>query len=361
VLDLTLLAGARLAAPGEFTQRAFLNGRIDLAQAEAVADIIRAKTDLTRQVAMNQLRGAMSKAVNQLRDQLIGILAEVEASIDFPEEELDFGDSTEVSKRTQAILTQLEQLLQTATEGKILREGLSLAIVGKPNVGKSSLLNALLQENRAIVTEIPGTTRDTIEEYASIRGIPLKLIDTAGIRETSDIVEDAGVKRSKEWLERSDLALVMLDASDSFTEDDRQLIELTKNKNAIIILNKIDRRELLNLAQVTKLTPDKPIIKTSMLTGQGLEELKTAVLNAVIHSDSISPDSAIITNVRHRDALRKAKIALEHALSSLAMTMPPELVAVDLRGALDSLGLIVGATTTDDILDRIFSQFCIGK
>ena len=361
VLELTLLAGARLAEPGEFTKRAFLNGRIDLAQAESVADIIRAKTDLTRQVAMNQLQGTMSKTVNRLRDLLIDILAEVEASIDFPEEDLDFGDSIELSKRTQTVLTQLEDLLQTAEDGKILREGLSLAIVGKPNVGKSSLLNALLQEDRAIVTEIPGTTRDTIEEYANIRGIPIKLIDTAGIRETSDTVEYAGVKRSKEWLERSDLLLVMLDASEPLTEDDRKLLELTKDKKSITVLNKIDLTELLDIEQIQKLTPDKPIVETSMLTGQGLEDLKTSILDSVIHGESISPDSAIITNVRHRDALRKAKIDIEHALSSLNAAMPPELVAVDLRGALDNLGLIVGETTTDDILDRIFSQFCIGK
>ena len=361
VLELTLLAGARLAEPGEFTKRAFLNGRIDLAQAESVADIIRAKTDLTRQVAMNQLQGTMSKTVNQLRNQLIDILAEVEASIDFPEEDLDFGDSIELSKRTQTVLTQLEDLLQTAEDGKILREGLSLAIVGKPNVGKSSLLNALLQEDRAIVTEIPGTTRDTIEEYANIRGIPIKLIDTAGIRETSDIIEYAGVKRSREWLERSDLLLVMLDASEPLTEDDRKLLELTKDKKSITVLNKIDLTELLDIEQIQKLTPDKPIVETSMLTGEGLEDLKTSILDSVIHGESISPDSAIITNVRHRDALRKAKIDIEHALSSLNAAMPPELVAVDLRGALDNLGLIVGETTTDDILDRIFSQFCIGK
>jgi len=370
VLDLTLLAGARLAEPGEFTKRAFLNGRIDLSQAEAVADIIRAKTDLTRQVAMNQLQGTISEAVNRLRNQLIDILAEVEASIDFPEEDLDFWDLTELTKSTQAILTQLEELLQTAEDGKILREGLSLAIVGKPNVGKSSLLNALLQEDRAIVTEIPGTTRDTIEEYANIRGIPIKLIDTAGIRETSDIVEDAGVKRSKKWLERSDLLLVMLDASEHLTEDDHKLLELIKDKKSIIVLNKIDllpiremasRTEILAGAQVKELALDKSIVKTSMLTGQGLEDLKTVISNEAIHSDSISPDSVIITNARHRDALRKAKTDVEHALSSLDMAMPPELVAVDLRGALNNLGLIVGKTTTDDILDRVFSQFCIGK
>jgi len=361
VLELTLLAGARLAEPGEFTKRAFLNGRIDLAQAEAVADIIRAKTDLTRQVAMNQLQGAMSKAVNRLRDQIIDILAEVEARIDFPEEDLDFLDLTALYKRAQAVLTQLGELLRTAEDGKILREGLNLVIVGKPNVGKSSLLNALLQEDRAIVTEIPGTTRDTIEEYANIRGIPLNLIDTAGIRETADIIEHAGVKRSREWLERSDLALVMLDASEPLTENDGKLLELTKNKKAIIILNKIDLPKGLDITQAEKLMPDKPIVKTSMLTGQGLEELKTAILNAVIHGTEISPDSAMITNVRHRDALRKGKIDIEHALLSLDMAMPMELVAVDLRGALDNLGLIVGTTTTDDILERIFSQFCIGK
>lgn len=367
VLELILLTGARLAEPGEFTKRAFLNGRIDLAQAEAVVDIIRSQTDLTRQVAMNQLQGGISRAVNHLRDQLIDLLAEVEASIDFPEENLDFMDLTELEACAQAILTKLEQLYQTAREGKILRDGLSLAIVGKPNVGKSSLLNALLQEERAIVTEIPGTTRDTIEEYVNIRGIPLKLVDTAGIRTTSDIIEQAGVQRSKEWLERSDLLLVMLDASTSLTVDDRKLLEWTSKRKAsherktIVVINKIDLPTVLNITQVKELIPEISIVNTSMLTGQGLEELKATILDTVIHGGALAADSVIITNVRHRDALRNAKNDLEHAINSLNMGMPPELIAVDFRGALDNLGLIVGQTTTDDILDRIFSQFCIGK
>jgi len=361
VLELTLISGARLAEPGEFTKRAFLNGRIDLAQAEAVADIIYAKTALSRRVAMSQLSGKLSDEINQLRDGLVDILAEVEASIDFPEEDVDTADTIELREHTTEILNKLTDLLNTADEGIILRDGLNLVIVGKPNVGKSSLLNALLQKDRAIVTEIPGTTRDTIEEYASIKGIPIKLIDTAGIRSTKDIIEEAGVQRSRASLEKSDLLLLMLDASNPLAEDDRLLFELTRDKKTIIVLNKIDLTEVINSTRIKNIAPEKPILRTSMLTGEGLDNLKTTIRDTVIHGDGISPDSVIVTNTRHRDAIRNAKIDLQLALDSMNRDMPPELVAIDLMGTLNKLGLIVGKTSTDDILDRIFSKFCIGK
>jgi len=361
VLELTLRKGARLAQEGEFTKRAFLNGRIDLAQAEAVADIIYAKTDLSRRVAMNQLTGKLSGEINQLRDELVDILAEVEASIDFPDEDVDTADAVELREHTTEILNKLADLLNTADEGIILRDGLNLVIVGKPNVGKSSLLNALLQKDRAIVTEIPGTTRDTIEEYANIKGIPIKLIDTAGIRSTEDIIEEAGVQRSKARLEEADLSLLMLDASNPLTENDRLLFELTRDKKTIIILNKIDLAEVISSTQIKDIAPDKPSLRTSMLTGEGLDNLKTTIRDAVIHGGGISPDSVIVTNTRHRDAMRNAKIDLQLALDSMNGDMPPELIAIDLKGALDKLGIIVGKTSTDDILERIFSKFCIGK
>jgi len=361
VLELTLISGARLAEPGEFTKRAFLNGRIDLVQAEAVADVIYAKTDLSRRAAISQLSGKLSREIHQLRDRLVDILAEVEASIDFPDEDVDIADALELQEHTVGILDGLTDLLNTSDEGIILRDGLNLVIVGKPNVGKSSLLNSLLQKDRAIVTEVPGTTRDTIEEYANIKGIPIKLIDTAGIRSTRDIIEEAGVQRSKARLGESDILLLMLDASNPLTEDDRLLFKLTKEKKTIVILNKIDLGEVINTIQIKEIVPDKSILRTSMLTGKGLDNLKTTIRDTVICGDGISSDSVIVTNTRHRDAMRSAKIDLQLTLDSMKKRMPPELIAIDLKGALDKLGLIIGKTTTDDILDRIFSKFCIGK
>lgn len=360
-LELTLRMGARLAEPGEFTKRAFINGRIDLAQAEAVIDVIRSKTDLSRKVAVNQLSGKLSEKIDELRSSLIEILAEVEASIDFPTEELDFMDLTEMQNRTENVLRELERLIMTADEGRILREGVDVAIVGRPNVGKSSLLNTLLQQERAIVTEIPGTTRDTIEEYINIEGIPLKLTDTAGISRTEDIIEKAGIERAKALLDRAELLLLVFDVSQPLTEDDIQLLELCREKQVIVILNKIDLPEVLSSVQIKEHLPNRPIVRTSMLTEFGVDELKSTIVDTLTVGDVVSSDFVMITNLRHLDALKKAKESLEQAFRTLMNEMPPELVAVDLRGALDQLGIIVGETTNDDILDRIFSQFCIGK
>lgn len=366
-LELTLRMGARLAEPGEFTKRAFINGRIDLAQAEAVIDLIRSKTDLSRQVAINQLSGKLSERIDELRNSLVEILAEVEASIDFPEEDLDFMDLTEIKAQTQIVLNELEKLIETANEGRILREGVDVAIVGRPNVGKSSLLNALLQQDRAIVTEVPGTTRDTVEEYINVDGIPLKLTDTAGLSRTEDVVEQAGIARTKALIEQAELLLALFDVSCPLTEDDVQLLQLCSKRQVIIVLNKIDLPEVVNPVQIKEhlsssaTVPLPPIVSTSMLTGMGLGELKSTIVNTLTSGDVVLSDSVMITNLRHLDALKKAKASLEQALKTLIDEMPPELLAVDLRGALDQLGIIIGTATTDDILDRIFSQFCIGK
>ncbi|MCZ6678693.1 MAG: tRNA uridine-5-carboxymethylaminomethyl(34) synthesis GTPase MnmE [Candidatus Poribacteria bacterium] len=361
VLELTLQAGARLAEPGEFTKRAFLNGRLDLAQAEAVADLIRSKTDLSRQVAMEGLAGKLSQAVNTLSDRLADLLAEVEASIDFPEEDLDFMGFTPMRHTAQDILDDLDGLIATASDGKLLREGINIAILGRPNVGKSSLLNTLLQEERAIVTEIPGTTRDTIEEHLNLRGIPLKLIDTAGIRRPSNLVEQQGVERSKAYLDRADLILMMFDASQPFTAEDRELLGAAKARKSILILNKIDLPAVTSPEDLCISAPLKPIVQISLLHGKGVEALKSAILQEVLEGEVVLGDSPIVTNVRHHDALRRARLALVHAMESLVQEMPAEFVAVDLRSSLDCLGEIVGKTTTEDILGRIFSQFCIGK
>lgn len=366
-LELTLRMGARLAEPGEFTKRAFLNGRIDLAQAEAVIDLIRAKTELSRQVAVNQLSGKLSERINEIRNSVIEMLVEVEASIDFPGEELDFMNLTEMQTRTRSILNELERLIRTANEGMSLRDGVDVAIVGRPNVGKSSLLNALLQQDRAIVTEIPGTTRDTIEELININGVPLKLTDTAGLAHTDKLVEQAGIARTKILIDRAELFLTVFDASCPLTEDDLQLLELCKNRQMVVVLNKIDLPELVNPDQIRKYLSGKasvplaPIVRTSMLTEVGLEELKSTIINVVTGGERISSDSVIITNLRHFNTLKKAKTSLEQSLQTLMDEMPEEFVAIDLRRTLDQLGIIVGKTTTDDILDRIFSQFCIGK
>ena len=361
VLDLTLQTGARLAEPGEFTRRAFLNGRIDLAQAESIVDLIRSKTDLTRQIAMDGLTGRLSQEVNSLNDRLANLLAEVEASIDFPDEELDFLDLDAMRRAAQAIQGGLEQLIATASDGKIVRDGINIAILGKPNVGKSSLLNRLLKSTRAIVTEIPGTTRDTIEEALNLRGIPVNLTDTAGIRRTEDIVEQQGVERSKSYLDLASLILMVFDASEPLTDIDIELLQEASSRCAILVLNKIDLPFSTTSKDLQLHAPQKTVVQTSMIHGEGIEDLKSTVLQHVIGGDFVLGDSPIITNVRHDDALRRSQASLSHAIESLDAKMPPEFIAVDLRSSLDAIGEIVGKTTTEDLLDRIFSQFCIGK
>ena len=361
VLELTLQAGARLAEPGEFTKRAFLNDRLDLAQAEAVVDLIRSQTELNLRVAMDQLSGRLSREVNALSDRLANLIAEVEASIDFPDEDLDFIDSTTLRKTAEAILKGLNHLMATALDGKILREGIRIAILGKPNVGKSSLLNTLLQEERAIVTEIPGTTRDTIEEPLNLRGIPLKLIDTAGIHQTADVIERQGIARSKSYIDGADLLLVMFDASQPLTEADWRLLDAVNRRKTIFVLNKVDLPLVTTSADLQTFAPMESVVQTSVLHGEGIEGLKTAILREILRGRETIGEGLIVTNLRHYEALRRARVALEQARDGLSQTMPHDLIAVDFRTSLDCLGEIVGKTTTEDILDRIFSQFCIGK
>ena len=365
VLELTLKHGARIADPGEFTKRAFLNGRIDLAQAEAVIDLIQAKSDIARQMAVDQLGGKLSQTIESISDQIIGLLAETEAMVDFPDEDLDFMDFSKILQSSKEIRLALGELITTANDGRIIREGINCAILGKPNVGKSSLLNALLETDRAIVTEIPGTTRDTIEESVSISGIPLNLIDTAGIRETDNLIEQHGVERSKSFLAEADLLLVMISAADPMDNVDIDLLNSTVDRKAVIILNKIDLPMRTLPVQVKEQVQNKQIIETSVLHSKGVENLKSAILTEVLVShdvgDSRTSVSTIVTNVRHYDALRRAKADLSCAIDSLCQRQSPEFVALDLRGCLDQLGEIVGKTTNEDILGRIFSQFCVGK
>ena len=365
VLELTLKHGARIADPGEFTKRAFLNGRIDLAQAEAVIDLIQAKSDIARQMAVDQLGGKLSQTIESINDQIIGLLAETEAMVDFPDEDLDFMDFSKILQSSKEIRLALDELIATANDGRIIREGINCAILGKPNVGKSSLLNALLETDRAIVTEIPGTTRDTIEESVSISGIPLNLIDTAGIRETDNLIEQHGVERSKSFLAEADLLLVVISAADPMDNVDIDLLRGTVDRKAVIILNKIDLPMRTLPVQVKEQVQNKQIIETSVLHSKGIENLKSAILTEVLVSHDVGDPrtsvSTIVTNVRHYDALRRAKADLNCAIDSLCQRLSPEFVALDLRGCLDQLGEIVGKTTNEDILGRIFSQFCVGK
>ena len=361
VLDLVVKNGARIAEPGEFTKRAFLNGRLDLAQAEAVAELIASKTDLSRKIAVEALAGKLSDTVNGLNDRLAALLAEIEASIDFPEEDLDFMKVETQLEAARAVQTELTTLLETATEGRLITEGVNVAILGRPNVGKSSLLNALVGTTRAIVTNIPGTTRDTIEEMINIGGIPLKLIDTAGIRHTDDVVEQQGVERSKAVQDRAELLLMMFDASQPLNDADLELLKAAESSKAILMLNKMDLPVVTSPTALLAHCPKKRVVETVILEGKGLDKLKATISEELLGGELVIGESPIVTNARHQEALRRANEGLGYAIESLENAMPPDLIAVDLRISLDGLGDIVGKTTTEDILDRIFSQFCVGK
>lgn len=360
VFGLALRHGARAAEPGEFTQRAFLNGRIDLTQAEAVLDVINSRTELALKSAIGQLRGGLSQQISALRERLRYLLAMVEASLDFPEEDIEVSSAESLKETAADIISELRQLLDSYEEGRVLREGVSTAIVGRPNVGKSSLLNALLREERAIVTDIPGTTRDTLEETADIHGLPIRIIDTAGIRETHDVVEQEGVRRSLMALEKADLALVVLDSTQPLHPGDMEILERVRGSRAIVVLNKMDCGPVLSAEEVSPLCGDKPAIHLSATTGDGLDALKLEMVRRVFGGTG-PRESGVLTRARHKDALEKALDALAAFIRSLETGMSGEFLAVDLRSALDAVGEISGDTTPDDILDIIFREFCIGK
>lgn len=361
VLDTVLRAGARPAEPGEFSKRAFLNGRIDLSQAESIIDLINAKTQKSLDVAVRQLEGSVSGETKKVRDRLLEVLAHIEAGIDFPEHDIEELSRAKIEESTQYTLKHLNRMIESAETGKILREGLRTVIIGKPNVGKSSLLNSLLRENRAIVTDIPGTTRDVIEEVVNIRGIPLVLVDTAGIRETEDIVEKMGVERSREILKEADLVLLMIDASTGITEDDLDLIPLVKGRNSLIIINKTDVITNISDLEIEKYTGRKDIIRLSLLKGEGLEMLEEKIEEIVYAGVVKGTDDLLVTNIRHKNALVKAAQSVEEVLKALNSGLPTDFMAIDIKAALDSLGEITGETLNEDLVDEIFSRFCIGK
>lgn len=361
VLEQVLKMGARLAEPGEFTKRAFLNGRIDLSQAEAVIDIIEAKTDKSLITAINQLEGSISYRINEIRDELLEIMAHIEAAIDYPEYDIEELGYDRIRKKIKSIRENIRHLLETAESGKILRDGVKTVIVGKPNVGKSSLLNALLREQRAIVTNIPGTTRDIIEEYINISGIPFNIIDTAGIRETEDLVEKIGVNRSKDIIETADLIIIIIDISTSLTEEDIYIMNLIKNKKKLIILNKTDLPTKIDKKEIFNRFAYNEILEISAKNKKDIERVES-VLKGMFMSGKINiEESVMITNVRHKDALIKADNSLSDALSTVDMGMPEDCLSIDLTNAYKALGEITGESVQDDLIKKIFSQFCLGK
>jgi len=359
VLEAVIKAGARLAEPGEFTKRAFLNGRIDLSQAEAVIDIIRAKTDLAMKSALLQSTGSLSQEINKLNAYLLNVLSLIEYAVDFTEddEEVDPTIPIRVAKDLESAINDMSKLLKTAEEGKIIREGLSLAIVGKPNVGKSSLLNALLKEKRAIVTDIAGTTRDVIEEYINLDGIPIKIIDTAGIRETNDVVEKIGVERSREKIEEADLVLLVLDSSRELDDEDREIIEVVKDKKTIVILNKMDLENKIDKNEI-ELFENK--INISAREQIGINELKNNIKD-MFFSGKIDSESLIISNTRHKQALIRAEENVKIALERVRNEEYLDLVSIFVTSGLKALGEITGSELEEDLINKIFSEFCCGK
>lgn len=363
ILELVLNSGARLAEPGEFTKRAFLNGRIDLSQAEAIIDIIKAKTDIAERLALQQLEGMLSKKISDISNKLTDIYAYIEASIDFPEEEIEVLPKEKILYSLKEIEEELKNLSNSYEEGRLFKEGVSAAIVGKPNVGKSSLLNALLQKDRAIVTDIPGTTRDVIEDYINIKGLPLRIMDTAGIRETHDLAEIEGVKRSLKAIEGADIVLAVFDASRAIDDADRELISKVKNKRTIFVVNKsdIESYEFISSASIL-FDGNKEVIKISALKEKGMEELKDAIYRKYLSPEkTYGRDDILLINIRHKEAIDKSLDSLKKATSLIVEDLPLEIVAIHLRESLDNLGQIIGVVTTEDILNRIFSEFCIGK
>ena len=362
ILQLVLRMGARLAEPGEFTKRAFLNGRIDLSQAEAVMDLIRAKTDKSMQMAMRQLDGELSKLIQNLRQEILNTLAQVEVNIDYPE----YDDVEEMTlqllrEKTQQVSQGIRVLLNTASQGKILRDGLKTAIVGRPNVGKSSLLNVLLREEKAIVTDIAGTTRDTIEEYVNVRGVPLQLIDTAGIRETDDVVERIGVERSRKALNEADFVLLILNQSEELMDEDLRLLEQTKDFKRIILLNKTDLPTKIDMDKVKEFVTDSEIVTTSMLKKEGIDQLEEKIADYFFQGQMNERDATYLSNTRHIALLEKAEQALQEVANGVDMGMPVDLIQIDFTRAWDLLGEITGDTVQDELLTQLFSQFCLGK
>ncbi|MEN8143294.1 MAG: tRNA uridine-5-carboxymethylaminomethyl(34) synthesis GTPase MnmE, partial [Thermodesulfobacteriota bacterium] len=363
ILNRIIQAGATLAEPGEFTKRAFLNGRIDLTQAEAVIELLQAKTGEGVQLALSQLKGGLNDQVHTIRQELITIKAILEVAIDFPDEDAEIIKPVEMGQSLQAkIISPLEDLIAAADQGKVFREGISVVILGRPNVGKSSLLNSLLKEDRAIVTEIPGTTRDIIEEYLNIKGIPVRIIDTAGIRETAETVEEIGIRKARQQQESADLVLMVVDGAAELTQEDRSLAASISGQQAILVINKTDLVPDKDFAAYRRELPDLAAVEISAKTNSGLHGLEDAIFQEVSEGvDLWDPGHGCVPNVRQNSSLENALSSARQLGEALETLLPPDLAAIEVQSALDHLGDITGETTTDDILDVIFTKFCLGK
>lgn len=364
VLELLLKQGARLAEPGEFTRRAFMNGRIDLSQAEAIIDIIRAKTEESGRVALEQLAGGISERIVSIRNRIASACAHIEAYIDFPEEEIEPASLNDILRDILDVIDGLSALSGSFEEGRFFREGLKVAIVGRPNVGKSSLLNALLNRDRAIVTDTPGTTRDVLEEYLNIHGLPVRVMDTAGIREAHDMAEKEGVARSLRAIADADIVIGVLDGTAELNAEDRILLDRIKDKKSIIAINKSDLTTGDHNPETHLAAFSKRLLRISAKTGAGLDLLKEMLVDvSSVRSHRLFGENVgvVVTNLRHKTAIDKAVASLDKAIKGLQASLPLEIIAVEMRDALDRLGEIVGVVTTEDLLDRIFSEFCIGK
>ena len=360
ILALVAGAGARLAEPGEFTKRAFLNGRIDLTQAEAVVDLIESKTALNLTFATDQLKGALSQEINTLKEGLVEALSTLEASIDFPEDDLDTASLPQLVAHTDRLILRVENLLNTYAEGRLYREGVSAIIAGKPNVGKSSLFNALLGEERTIVAPKPGTTRDFIEEVINFKGVPLKIVDTAGLRNPKDLIEKEGVRLTRNKLDQADLTLLVIDGSINLDTEDEKLFKDLSGKKVVVAYNKADLPRKVSLGEVKGLLPASPVIPVSALYKTGIEELKESVFSLFV-GHATSSSCLLISNLRHKRALEKTLAHTRGAKESLQKKVPHEFTASDFQAALHSLGEITGQTSTEEILDQVFSRFCVGK
>lgn len=361
ILSLVLKNGARIAESGEFTKRAFLNGRLDLSQAEAVIDLIRAKSDKSFDVALNQLEGNFSKEIRKIRAELMNSLVNITVNIDYPDEDIEQLTFENLVSDLTSVRAKVEKMLQTSNTGRIMSEGLKISIIGKPNVGKSSLMNALLKETRAIVTSVPGTTRDTIEEMLTIRGIPVKLTDTAGIRQTEDIIEKIGIEKSKEAFNNADLIIFMADRSRVLDEEDFSILSHIGEKKAIVILNKTDLPKAFDETEIEKLLPKACIIEASVANGEGIEELENVVENLVYGGEVKQSDSMMVTNVRHKNLLEEADSSLADAIEMAKACQPLELLEIDASRAYECLGAIIGEAVEEDIINEVFARFCLGK
>ena len=361
ILALVLKNGARLAEPGEFTKRAFLNGRLDLSQAEAVIDLIKAKSDKTFDVALGQLEGRFSKKIKEIRADLVDILVNITVNIDYPDEDIEVITYENLIKGIKNVKAKVDSMLATADTGRILREGLNIAIIGKPNVGKSSLMNALLKETRAIVTEIPGTTRDTIEEAVTIRNIPVKLTDTAGIRHTEDIIEKIGIEKSKESFNKADLIIFMVDNSRPLDSEDREIIEYIGSRKVIVIINKTDLEGRLHINGIKEMLPQGIFIEASVANEEGIDKIEDEIEKLVYGGQVKQQESLMVTNVRHKTLLEEASSSLGDACSMAEAGEALEFLEIDVNRAYEALGEIIGEAVNDDIINEVFARFCLGK